>query len=156
MLLSLTTRVAIGVKLDRNGSDNRLLPFDILETIRLKELPRFEGPIRSATFSRKAARWFVSLQIDTIISPKSPSKEAVGVDLGINTLAHTSDGVSFLSPKPLTKRLRALKRASRKLSKKENGSKAWGKQKLKVQKIHLKIANTRKDTLHNSARYRQV
>jgi len=124
-----------------------------LGSVRLKEFPRFEGKIRSATFSRKADRWFVSLQFDTTISPKFPPKEAVGVDLGINTLAHTSDGVSFLSPKPLTKHLRALKRASRKLSKKEKGSKARGKQKLKVQKIHLKIANIRKDTLHKISTY---
>jgi len=121
--------------------------------VRLKELPRFEGPIRSATFSRKADRWFVSLQVDTIISRKSPSKEAVGVDLGINSLVHTSDGVSIPSPKPLRKGLRALRRASRRLSNKQKGSKAWGKQKLKVQKIHMRISNIRKDTLHKITSY---
>ena len=121
--------------------------------VRLKEWTRFEGPIRSATFSRKADRWFVSLQIDTTISPKSPLKEAVGVDLGINSLVHTSDGVSILSPKPLRKGLKALRRASRRLAKKENGSKARGKQKLKVQKIHFRISNIRKDTLHKTSSY---
>ena len=138
---------------DQIKIQNKKIRVPNLGLVRLKEFPRFEGKIRSATFSRKADRWFVSLQFDATISPKSPPKEAVGVDLGINTLAHTSDGVSFLSPKPLTKHLRALKRASRKLSKKENGSKARRKQKLKVQKIHLKIANTRKDTLHKISAY---
>ena len=121
--------------------------------VRLKELLRFEGPIRSATFSRKADRWFVSLQVDTTIAPKSPSKKAVGVDLGINSLVHTSDGVSILSPKPLRKSLRALARASRRLSRKENGSKAKGKQRLKVQKIHVRITNIRKDALHKISSY---
>jgi putative transposase len=124
-----------------------------LSWVRLKELLRFEGPIRSATFSRKADRWFVSLHVDTTIAPKSPSKKAVGVDLGINSLVHTSDGVSILSPKPLRKSLRALARASRRLSRKENGSKAKGKQRLKVQKIHVRITNIRKDALHKTSSY---
>ena len=121
--------------------------------VRLKELLRFEGPIRSATFSRKADRWFVSLQVDTAISPKSQPKKAVGVDLGINSLVHTSDGVSVLSPKPLRKSLRALARANRRLSRKENGSRAKEKQRLKVQKIHVRIANIRKDALHKISSY---
>jgi len=138
---------------DQIKIQNKKIRVPNLGLVRLKELPRFEGPIRSATFSRKADRWFVSLQIDTIISPKSPSKEAVGVDLGINSLVHTSDGVSIPSPKPLRKGLRALRRASRRLSHKQKGSKAWGKQKLKVQKIHMRISNIRKDTLHKVSSY---
>ena len=138
---------------DQIKIQNKKIRVPNLGLVRLKELPRFEGPIRSATFSRKADRWFVSLQVDTMISPKSPSKDAVGVDLGINSLVHTSDGVSIQSPKPLRKSLRALRRASRRLSNKENGSKARGKQKLKVQKIHMRISNIRKDTLHKITSY---
>lgn len=121
--------------------------------VRLKESLRFNGKIRSAAFSRKADRWFVSLQVDTEVFPKKPLRHAVGIDLGINSLAHSSDGVSVLSPKPLKKSLRALRRASRRLSKKEVGSKKREKQKLRVQKIFYKLANIRKDTAHKISSY---
>lgn len=119
--------------------------------VKLKEYLRFErsdGKIRSATFSRKADRWFVSLQVEVDVCAKTPIKESTGVDLGINTFAHLSDGIAIMGPKPLKKNLRSLKRISRALSKKTKGSKRYLKQKLKVQKKHLRISNIRKDTLH--------
>ena len=120
--------------------------------VRLKESIRFDGKIRSATFSRKADRWYVSVQVDTETLPKKTKKnilkEAVGLDFGINSIVHSSDGISIASPKPLKNRLRALRRASRKLTKKKMGSKRRGKAKLRVQKIHQKISNLRKDITH--------
>ena len=92
-----------------------------LGSVRLKEALRFEGKIRSATFSRRADRWFVSIQVDTkqlLIEESKEKLDAVGLDLGINSLVHTSDGLSILSSKPLKKSLRAIRRASRRLSKK--------------------------------------
>jgi len=121
--------------------------------VRLKEKLRFEGRIRSATFSRQADRWFVSIQVDNDVLPKHQANEAVGVDLGIHSLAHTSDGVSILAPKPLKKGLRALRRASRRLSKKQKGSFKRAKQKLRVQRLHMKISNIRKDNLHKISSY---
>ena len=120
--------------------------------VRLKESLRFDGKIRSATFSRKADRWFVSVQVDIETLPKKTKKnvlkEAVGLDLGINSIVHSSDGISIASPKPLKKSLRALRRASRKLTKKDKKSKRREKAKLRVQKIHQKISNLRKDITH--------
>ena len=132
--------------------------------VRLKEALRFEGKIRSATFSRRADRWFVSIQVDTkqlLIEESKEKLDAVGLDLGINSLVHTSDGLSILSSKPLKKSLRAIRRASRRLSKKEKGSNKREKQKLRISKLHMKISNIRKDTLHKitsfiTASYRNI
>ena len=137
---------------DQIKVENKKIWVPILGWMRLKESLRFDGKIRSATFSRKAGRWFVSIQVDTdvlsINRRKKAQKDAVGIDVGINSLIYSSDGISVVSPKPLKKNLRALKRASKRLSKKEKTSKGREKEKLRVQKIHHRISNIRKDYLH--------
>lgn len=119
-----------------------------LGLVRLKEHLRFKGKIRSATFSRTADRWFVAIQVDTEIDKISPIRDSVGVDLGINTMAQLSSGVSVKSPKALKTNLRKLKKVQRQLKKKKFNSSNYVKRKLKVQKLHYKISNIRKDNLH--------
>ena len=132
--------------------------------VRLKEAPRFDGKINSATFSRTADRWFVSLQIEiknieTIQKIKVPTKDrSVGVDMGLISMAVTSDGHAIEAPKPLKKKLRTLKRQQRILAhkiesakkdeRKLSESKNFQKQKKKVAKIHYRISCIRKDTIH--------
>ena len=78
--------------------------------MRLKEVLRFERLIRSATFSKKAAKWFVSVQVDAVISAKSRGNDALGIDLCVNSFAHASDGISIVASKPLGKILKAFRR----------------------------------------------
>ena len=131
-----------------------------LGLVRMKEPLRFAGKINSATFSRTADKWFVSVQVvvnDT--EQKLPEKDRhVGVDLGIKSLAVTSDRHSFENIAPLKKELRKLKRQQRKLSKKQRAAKKehrklsesenYQKQKNRVAKIHYKVSCKRKDILH--------
>ncbi len=122
--------------------------------VRLKEELRFEGKINSATFTRIADKWFVSIQVETEIEfKKCRTDNSVGVDLGINKMVVLSNGVALESPKPLKTSLRRLGRLQRKLKKKEFGSKNYGKQKIKVAKIHAKVCDIRKDILHKITTY---
>ena len=121
--------------------------------IRLKENLRFEGKIRSATFSRKADRWFVSVQVETEVEKKKHSHKTVGVDLGLKSLAQLSNGICIPSPAPLKQRLRKLKRKQRKLAKKSFRSNNYYKQKLKIERLHKKVASIRKETLHQITTY---
>lgn len=123
--------------------------------VALKEDLRFTGKINSATFSRQADRWFVSIQVDTSDrnNDKCEKEEKVGVDLGINQLVVTSNSLSFSSPKPLIKYSRRLKRLQRKLQKRKKGSKNYQKLRIKIAFLHAKIANIRKDTLHKITTY---
>lgn len=110
------------------------------------------GPLKSsATVSSKAGRWFVSVLIEEKMEPLSTFKnEIVGVDLGIKTLATCSDGTTFPNPKALSSNLKRLKRIQRRFSKKKKGSNNKKKQQLKLSKIHYRIANIRKDSLHKA------
>jgi putative transposase len=117
--------------------------------VKLREELRFQGKINSAVISRTADRWYAAIQVDTKIEfPKHENQVSLGIDLGINHLAVLSNGIGFEAPKPLKELLRNLKRKSRALSKKQKGSGQFRKAKMAVARLHAKIANIRRDTLH--------
>ena len=124
-----------------------------LGMIRLKEhdyLP-MNTKIGSATISENAGRWYVSICVhEEVKEPTRATGQAIGIDLGIKTLATLSTGETFDNPKALRKKINALKRASRKHSRKKKGSKNRRKAKQKLACVHVRIANVRKDALHKA------
>lgn len=105
--------------------------------------------ILSATVSKRAGKWFVSVQVETIDMAHSKAKnEVVGIDLGVKTLATCSDGTIYENPKALKKNIKKLGRKHKQLSRKKNGSKNYGKAKQKLAKLHYHISNIRKNCLH--------
>lgn len=123
-----------------------------LGKIRLKEhgyIPTWGVKVLSATVSEKAGKWFVSVQVEEEHpEPVHATGTPLGIDVGIKTLATLSTGETFDNPKALRSRLKALKRASRHHSKKKKGSNNRKKAQKRLAKLHMRIANIRKDTLH--------
>ena len=71
-----------------------------------KSTKRVKGKILSATVSRSADHWFVSVNTIQIISDPIPvTGPVVGIDLGLKTFATISDGTKIISSKPLKKEL---------------------------------------------------
>ena len=69
--------------------------------------------ILSATVSEHAGRWFVSVQVVMELPDPTPATgPAIGVDLGIKTLATCSDGRTFANPKALDQAQQALRQRS--------------------------------------------
>lgn len=119
--------------------------------VRMRESLCFAGKIMSATISRVANRWFVSITVDTEDNshlPKAENQGAAGVDLGVSALATLSTGEIIAGPKPHKALLSRLKRLSRSLSRKQKGSANRGKVKIKLAKLHARIASIRTDALH--------
>lgn len=120
--------------------------------VKMKEACRFIGKIVSATISRVADRWFVSLQIQLQEHPKRCESQAIaGVDLGINKLATIYDGkevIEFAGAKPLKCLLKKLAKAQRQLSRMQKGSRNRAKQRMKVARLHYRIRCIRQDYLH--------
>lgn len=119
--------------------------------IRMRESLRFHGKIVSATISRIADKWFVSITVE--IPENSPSSQAenqgaVGVDLGLSALATLSNGEIIQGSKPHKALLCRLQRLSRSLSRKIKGSKNRYKAKIKLACLHARIKNIRQNTLH--------
>lgn len=76
------------------------------------------------------------------------TKEIIGIDLGIKTLATCSNGLVFDNPKVLRKRTKQLRKCSKGLSRKVKGSNNRNKARIRLNKLHYKIGNIRKDVLH--------
>ena len=105
--------------------------------------------ILSATVSKRAGKWFVSVQVETPDKEHSDAKnEVIGIDLGIKNLATCSDGTTYENSKALKNNLKRLKRKQKQLSKKKKGSKNYEKSKQKLSKLHYHVSNIRKDCLH--------
>lgn len=118
--------------------------------VRMREPLRFTGKIMSATVSRVADKWFVSITVDTEEPPKrrAENQGVVGVDLGVSALATLSTGEKIAGPKPHKALLSRLQRLSRSLSRKRKGSCNRAKAKTKLARLHARIANIRADALH--------
>ena len=120
-----------------------------LGVIRLKETSAVEGHILSATISRQADRWFVSVTVEQQMDPPAPVQGApIGIDLGITAFVTTSEGFKISAPKPLNKALKRLRLLSKQHSRKQAGSNNRKKSALKLARQHRKIGNQRSDFQH--------
>jgi len=131
-----------------------------LGVIRLKEdnyLPTSGVKILSATVSERARHWFVSLQVEEPDKPVPPAGNGViGVDVGVKVLATCSDGKVFPNPKSLSRYEKQLAHIQRELSRRKRGSKNREKTKQRVAKLHYRIANLRRYSLHEVSHYLTV
>ena len=110
---------------------------------------QFKGLIKSATISKTPSnQYYISILVDTenIQLPKNDNK--IGIDLGLKEFAICSNGDRFGNPKNLRKSEKKLAKLQKDLSRKIKGSNNRYKTRLKVAKLHQKIANQRKDFLH--------
>lgn len=121
-----------------------------LGEIRCKVSRPAEGRILSATVSQTpSGKYYVSLCCTDVPIEQTPSTGAiVGVDLGLRFLAYTSDGERYNNPAPLQKKLKALARAQRALSRKTIGSANREKARQRVAVLQEQIANQRRDVQH--------
>ncbi len=108
---------------------------------------------RNVTISREGNEYFASICYDDKkvkpLKQKIEEEKTLGIDLGIKTLATFSDGSTVENQKHLKKYEDKLAKEQRILSKKKDkNTKSYQKQKGKINKIHKKIKNTRKDYLH--------
>ncbi len=113
-----------------------------------------EGKVKTVTVSKNCChQYFASILFDDGKEKPQSSVEgqAVGIDLGLTHFAVTSEGSKFANPRFLAKHEKNLKRKQQQLSRKQKGSNR-NKARLKVARVHRKIANCREDFLHKLSR----
>ena len=137
-----------GVKLDQ-GNSRIFLPK--LGWLRYRNSRDVLGEVKNATVSQSCGKWLVSIQTEREVDQPIPNVESVGIDMGIARFATLSDG-SFIEPlNSFKKHQQRLSRYQRRMSRKVKFSNNWKKSKSKVQRIHSRIANARKDFLHKAS-----
>ena len=113
-----------------------------------RELPQ-GAELMSLTVSKDSSDcYFVSLQVEEPITQKPKLDNSIGIDLGIKDVATLSTGKKYKNPKFLKKKQRRLALAQRRLSRKVRGSNNRRKQRLRVARMHRKIADARRDYHH--------
>ena len=131
--------------------DDRHLKLPKLGIIKARISRPIEGRILSATVKQvPSGKYFVTICCTDVLNPALPKGaiDMLGIDAGIHNIATCSNGMHLANPKNLAKSERKLAREQRRLSRKHKGSHNKDKQRLRVARIHEKVANQRKDVLH--------
>jgi putative transposase len=136
------------IKLDQ-GNHRLFLPK--LGWLRYRNSRQVLGAVRNATVSQSSGKWFVSIQTAREVEQPVPAATgAVGIDMGIARFATLSDG-SHIAPLNSFKRHQtALRKGQQAMSRKVKFSHNWKKAKARIQKIHTRIGNARRDYLHKT------
>ncbi len=129
--------------------EDSFLKLPKLGLVRYAKSREVDGRIISATVSRKpSGKFFVSLLAETEVSELPKTGIACGVDVGLKDFAVISDGSGHTNPRFFRSLEAKLAKEQRILSRRVKFSSNWYKQKLKVARVHEKIANARADYLH--------
>jgi len=107
-----------------------------------------EGKILTAKFKRDAKGWSVCFVIRVETPEKRIVSSAVGIDVGIKTLAATSDGLLIPNPHAARRAERELRRRQRALARCKRGSNNRRKARSRVARLHAKVVNARATRLH--------
>lgn len=123
-----------------------------LGLVKCKVSKRVEGRILSATVSQNpSGKYFVAINCtDVELEPLPKTGAVVGVDLGIKALATTSDGTEYPNRKFIKQSDTKLRRESRRLSRKQKGSRRYEIQRIRKAKVEEHIANQRRDYLQKT------
>lgn len=123
-----------------------------------RHVERGVARVRSATVTYRGGRWFCSFSVEVIRDDPAPTRPgtAVGVDLGIKSLAVLSTGEVIDNPRRLDVALRRLRRLQRQASRRQGPDKRtnatasgrWRATQARIARLHTAVGNARREGLH--------
>ncbi|MFG8752213.1 RNA-guided endonuclease InsQ/TnpB family protein [Pseudomonas aeruginosa] len=136
-------------KLDQ-GNSRIFLPK--LGWLRYRNSRQVLGTLKNVTVSLSAGHWYVSIQTEREVAvPLHAAPLAVGIDLGVVRFATLSDGTVYAPLNSFKRHETALRKAQQAMSRKVKFSANWKKAKARVQRLHARIGNARRDYLHKTS-----
>ena len=135
------------IKLDQT---NCRLFLPKLGWLRYRNSRQVLGAVKQITVRQSCGKWFVSIQTARDVEPPLPQGGAVGIDLGITRFATLSDGTFYAPLNSFKRHETALRKAQQAMSRKTKCSSNWKKSKARVQRLHARIRNGRRDALHKT------
>ena len=121
-------------------------------SIKIKLHRPIKGTIKACTIRRQRNKWYACFSCEVEPKPLKKSKEAIGVDVGLENFATLSNGEKIENPRFFKIDQKALAKAQRKLSKQKKDSLERKKTKKVVAHIHERITNRRNNFCHQEAR----
>jgi len=120
-----------------------------LGVLELRVSRRVEIEPSTVTVTRHpSGRYYVSMVLEVAAMKRVTTGQSVGLDFGITRLATLSTGETIPNPRHLAQKTTLLARAQRRLSRKQRGSNRYREQRRRVARLHEKIADARRDSLH--------
>ncbi len=113
-----------------------------------RPLPEGSRPTTVSVSKDTADRYFVSILVEQDITHLPTNENTVGADLGLKDFVALSTGEKIGNPKFFTKDEKNLAKAQGRHAKKQPSSNNRNKARLKVARIHARIADRRRDFLH--------
>jgi putative transposase len=134
----------------RNGALRLAKMSEPLDIVWSRPLPEGVEPSTVTVSRDSAGRWFISMLCEDASTRALPSapNPVVGIDAGITSLVTLSTGEKIDNPKFGRKDRERLARTQRELARKEKGSRNRDKARVKVARVHARIADRRRDHLH--------
>ena len=134
-----------GFKSDQNSS-RIYLPK--IGWVRYRNSKHITGTIKNITISTKCGKWYVSIQTEYEQEKPVHTGNDIGIDMGVVRFATLSDGRYFEPINAFHSLKGKLAKLQRQLKRKTKGSNNWKKLVAKIGKLHHRIANIRKNFLH--------
>ena len=129
--------------------DGKIIIPKFKDGIKVKLHREVKGKIGKMSITKTpTGKYYVSIFTEQEVEELPKTNKQVGIDLGLKDFVITSDNKKYKNNRYTKKYAKQLKKAQQHLSRKQKGSNGFEKQKLKVAKIHEKIASCRLDTLH--------
>ncbi|HHW4679839.1 MAG TPA: RNA-guided endonuclease InsQ/TnpB family protein [Xylella sp.] len=135
------------IKLDQ-GNHRLFLPK--LGWLRYRHSRDVLGTVKNITVSQSCGKWFVSIQTQRQVEQVIPQGDAIGIDMGVVRFATLSDGTFYMPLNSFKRHQIALRKRQQVMSRKVKFSSNWKKARARVQKLHSRIANARRDFLHKA------
>lgn len=127
--------------------ENNKLHLSKIGNINIKVHRSVNGNIKQIQIKKEINKWYAIIITDEKKQIIHGNK-VLGIDLGINNYLVDSDGNKVENPKILEQNLQKLKYLNKELSRKKRGSNNRIKARINLEKLYLKINNTRDDFLH--------
>ncbi len=109
----------------------------------------FTGTPTTVTISKDTAgRYFAAFLVEEEVEALPVVNALVGVDVGLKDVAVLSTGEKIANPQYLRRSERRLAHAHRNLSRKQKGSMSREQARIKVARLHARMADQRRDGLH--------
>ena len=144
-----TFRYPQGFKLDE-GNSRIYLPK--IGWVRYRKSRVIEGTPKQVAVSLSAGEWYASILTEReVVEHIHPSQSSIGIDMGVAHFAMLSDGSTIEPLNSFRKYEKKLAKLQRKQARCKKFSANWQKVKSRIQRLHLHIANARKDFLHKAS-----
>jgi putative transposase len=142
------------VRLTRNGfrlRGQRLYVAKVGEIAIRWSRPLPSAPSSVTVIREPDGRYYASFVVERPAAPLPACGREVGVDMGLNRLAVTSDGEIIANPRFLRAKQRKLAHAQRALSRTAKGSANRARARRRLAVVHRKVRETRLDHAHKTA-----